>query len=151
MTIKNQWLKKPHVNSDEIKVLYEKGLSSTQIGKQLGLAKSSVSRRLKKLGVPLKKSKDYFGENRYWLWKGEDYIDPIVRKYNQRRLRKWSAEVRERDGHKCTNCGSQSKRLHSHHLIPIEQCINSEIEFDIENGITLCPKCHKAIHKETMY
>lgn len=148
MTINNQWLKKPNISTDEMKVLYAKGLSSTQIAKQLGLAKSSVSRRLKKAGISLKKSKDYKGESRYWLWKGEDYIDPIIRKYNQRLLRKWSKAVRERDGNKCTRCGKSPKRLHSHHIIPIEQCIDSNLEFDIKNGITLCPKCHKAIHRE---
>ena len=147
MTLKNQWLKKPSAKTEEIIALYKQGLSTTQIGEKVGLFKSSVGKRLKKAGIVLKKSSDYQGADRYWLWKGEDYIDPIIRKYNQRRLRKWSKSVRERDGNKCQDCGKSSRRLHSHHLVPIEMCVGLPLEFDVDNGVTLCPKCHKARHK----
>lgn len=147
MSIKHQWLKRPDVKNEIIIKMYQSGSSSEQIGNELGLAKSSVSRRLKKLGIQLRNSSSYSGKDRYWLWKGEKYLDPIIRRYNQRKLRKWSKAVRDRDGHKCTKCGSL-KYLHAHHKVPIELCIDSEIEFDTSNGITLCAKCHKAIHKK---
>lgn len=141
-------MKKPNIKTEELLELYKSGLSGTQIGLKLGIAKSSVTRRLKKSGIHLKDSSSYSGESRYWLWKGEDYIDPIIRKYNQRKLRKWSLSVRTRDEHRCVDCGISGVRLHSHHIIPIQDCINLPIEFDIENGITLCTKCHKDRHKE---
>ena len=128
--------------------LYKQGMSTEQIGKKLGILKSSVGKRLKKAGVSLRSSSDYSGKNRYWLWKGDDYIDPIIRKYNQRKLRKWSKGVRDRDNNTCQDCGIIGVRLHAHHIVRIEECINSKIEFDISNGITLCAKCHKHRHKE---
>lgn len=139
--------KKPEVKTSEIIKLYNSGLSTKQIGEKLGLWKSSVGRRLIKAGINLRKSKDYSGETRYWLWKGNDYIDPITRKRNQRVLRKWSKDVRTRDENKCTNCNSTQK-LDAHHIIPIEKCIDSNLEFDISNGITLCHKCHLSLHKK---
>ncbi len=140
--------KKPQIDTNEIVTLYEKGLSTTQIGEKLGMFKSSVGKRLKKAGISTRRSKDYEGEKRYWLWKGQDYIDPIIRKYNQRRLRKWSKAVRDRDNHTCQDCGRKDTRLHAHHIVFIQNCINSELEFDPKNGITLCVKCHKHRHKE---
>lgn len=150
MTLKNQWLKKPSISTDELIRLYQSGLSTTQIGNKVGLVKSGVGARLKKAGISLRKSADYEKASRYWLWKGEDYIDPVTRKRNQRKHRKWSKAVRERDGNACQDCGTKSGRLHAHHLIDLRDCINSSLEFDIENGITLCPKCHKIRHKSSL-
>ncbi len=96
MTLKNQWLKKPSVKTEELIALYEQGLTTTQIGEKVGLFKSSVGRRLKKAGVVLRKSSDYEGEDRYWLWKGSGHLDPIARKRNQIKLRMWSKAVRAR-------------------------------------------------------
>lgn len=127
--------------------LYQSGLSSEQIGKKLGLAKSSVSRRLKKSGVVLRSSKDYAGKDRYWLWKGDDYLDPLTRKRNQLQHRKWSLSVRERDNYQCTKCGIKDVDLEAHHIISLTECINTSLEFDIKNGRTLCVPCHRSIHK----
>jgi 5-methylcytosine-specific restriction endonuclease McrA len=149
MTLKNQWLKKPSIKTEVLIKLYKQGLTTTQIGEKVGLRKSSVGRRLKKAGISLRRSANYEGPNRYWLWKGEDHLDPVVRKRNQRKLRKWSKAVRERDGNTCKDCGMTSKRLHAHHIIRLEECINSSLEFDISNGVTLCPKCHKTRHKQS--
>lgn len=148
MTLNNQWLKKPNIQTDEMVKMYEEGLSSSQIAIKLGLAKSSVSRRLKKIGLKLRNSSDYDKEKRYWLWKGENYLDPLSRKRNQLKHRKWSVSVRKRDDNKCRDCGIKHKRLHAHHIISLKECINTYLEFDIENGITLCPQCHKNIHKK---
>ena len=147
MTLKNQWLKKPSAKTEEMILLYQQGLTTTQIGDKIGLSKSSVGKRLKKAGVILRKTQDYEGENRYWLWKGTDYLSLATRKRNQRKHRKWSLAVRERDGNTCKDCGTKSGRLHAHHLILLEECIGSSLEFDIDNGITLCPKCHGERHK----
>lgn len=130
-----------------MKELYDSGLSTQQIAQKLGIVKNAVSYRLKKAGVKLRSSKDYSGEFRYWLWKGENYLDPITRKRNQRVLRKWSLEVRNRDNNTCRKCNSREK-LEAHHIIKLEECINSKFEFDISNGITLCHRCHLALHKE---
>jgi len=56
-----------------------------------------------------------------------------------RRHDNWSKKVRERDGYKCTECGS-TKNLHAHHIIPWEE--SEELRFEISNGLTLCGSCH---------
>lgn len=147
MTLKNQWLKKPSIKTEELLHLYQQGLSTTQVGSKVGLTKSSVGKRLKKAGVNLRKSDDYQGPSRYWLWKGKEYLDPVARKRNQRKLRIWSKLVRERDNNTCKDCGERPRRLHAHHIVRIEECINSSLEFDVSNGVTLCAKCHKKRHK----
>jgi hypothetical protein len=149
MSIKHRWLKKPLATTSTMKQLYESGMTSSQIAQKLGLAKSSVSRRLKKEGIKLRSSSDYTGKDRYWRWKGENYLDPITRKRNQRKHRIWSKNVRERDDNRCTVCGigEEDARLEAHHVVPLAVCINSVLEYDIENGITLCSQCHKNTHK----
>jgi len=53
------------------------------------------------------------------------------------------AAVKKRDGHKCAICGAGDK-LHVHHLIPYD--LNESLQTDVSNGLTLCEKCHGAIH-----
>lgn len=55
----------------------------------------------------------------------------------------WAKVVKSRDGNKCVYCGSTEK-LETHH-------IKSRAKFpddvlDIENGVTLCHKCHYTAH-----
>ncbi len=139
---------KTHIKTDTILEMYNTGLSCGQIGIKLGLHRVSVRKRLRKIGIHPRPSSEYHGSKRYWSWKGEDYINPIRRKYNQLRLRKWSKQVRDRDENTCQDCGKNKGRLHAHHIVRIQNCINTKLEFDIKNGITLCAKCHKHRHKE---
>jgi hypothetical protein len=53
-------------------------------------------------------------------------------------LKAWGKLVKERDGNKCVICGSTFKP-NAHHLIVRE---NELTKFDINNGLTLCPKHH---------
>ena len=62
----------------------------------------------------------------------------------------WSAKILERDGIKCKLCDSEEK-LNAHHIIPVRELEEKDL-FNINNGITLCRKCHMKIHlKENQY
>ena len=53
------------------------------------------------------------------------------------------AKVRERDGHKCVDCGrtrSGKRKLAVHRLVPGS-------EYHIEGCVTVCPKCHVERHR----
>jgi hypothetical protein len=83
---------------------------------------------------------------------------------------KWSMAVRERDGFKCRTCGENTKRVEAHHAVPFAYYINilkkrnKEVDnemliklckkykplWDINNGVTLCRKCHMMVHKGTV-
>jgi hypothetical protein len=59
-------------------------------------------------------------------------------------LMKWKKLVKQRDNYTCQKCGS-IERLNVHHINNYKQF--KEQRTDIDNGITLCHKCHKHFHK----
>jgi len=59
-------------------------------------------------------------------------------------LMEWSKAVKDRDG-KCMECGSLED-LHAHHVLP--KSTNPELKLSVENGRTLCYRCHKRWHEE---
>ena len=62
----------------------------------------------------------------------------------QKRYKDFRKKVFERDNYTCDLCGKGSNRLNAHHLNSYN--LYPEQAFDIDNGITLCQKCHKAYH-----
>ena len=54
--------------------------------------------------------------------------------------KQWTEQVKKRDENICQVCGSKSKMLNAHHIIPKSY---NETRHDLNNGITLCFKCHK--------
>lgn len=59
-----------------------------------------------------------------------------------RRLKKWSKDIRNRDG-ACDCCGSK-KELTAHHLESYHA--NWHLRFDMDNGVALCRICHETFH-----
>jgi hypothetical protein len=56
-------------------------------------------------------------------------------------LAKWAITVKTRDGYVCTNCGTD-KNIDAHHIVPEDKGGTRTIE----NGISLCRKCHRVAH-----
>ena len=52
--------------------------------------------------------------------------------------REWAQKVKVRDCWSCVICNNK-ERINAHHIIARE---NHETKFDVENGISLCPKHH---------
>lgn len=62
----------------------------------------------------------------------------------------WRKSVYERDNYTCQICGdSKGGNLNAHHLDGWDWC--REKRFDINNGVTLCIKCHKTFHSQYGY
>lgn len=59
------------------------------------------------------------------------------------RYKEWRNSVLDRDGHKCTRCGSTEK-LHVHHKKEWHRF--PELRYEISNGKTVCFSCHVNIH-----
>lgn len=59
--------------------------------------------------------------------------------------KEWRKQVFERDNYTCQYCKQLSGSLEPHHL-KSKQCF-PELVYNIENGITLCKKCHRLLHK----
>lgn len=57
----------------------------------------------------------------------------------------WRTAVFERDNYTCQICGERGKKLNAHHL---KRWVDApKLRFELSNGITLCEKCHKKVHK----
>lgn len=56
----------------------------------------------------------------------------------------WRDSVFARDNWSCQKCGKKSCVLNAHHIKQFAHC--PELRTSIENGITLCKRCHKEIH-----
>ena len=72
-------------------------------------------------------------------------INDRIRGRNYYSYRKWRSKVYERDNYTCQCCGdSKGHNLQAHHM-------NCYSDFptqrsDVNNGVTLCIKCHKLFH-----
>lgn len=57
--------------------------------------------------------------------------------------KQWRGNVLLRDGYKCVICGSEDN-LEAHHVKPVAKF--PDLALDINNGITLCQRCHYEEH-----
>ena len=77
-------------------------------------------------------------------WKGGiTHPNKLLR--NSDSFKKWRLSVFHRDNWTCRKCGKRSKqneylRIEAHHVKPF--AIFPELRFSIDNGLTLCKKCH---------
>jgi len=79
-----------------------------------------------------------------------------LQRESERRLpdyRVWRKNVLERDGYSCVRCGGKgvvygrrcrSNGLNAHHILSYKT--SPETRYDVDNGITLCNKCHSLFH-----
>ena len=61
-------------------------------------------------------------------------------------LEEWKKAVKQRDKYTCQRCGMAltPRQAHAHHKMP--RWFMPELQYDTDNGITLCNQCHKQIH-----
>ncbi len=82
------------------------------------------------------------------IWKGNK-TPPWERTKRQQRnspgYNEWRIRVYERDKYKCQNCGQVGGELNAHHIKSFKKY--PKLRLDIDNGITLCIKCHKEVHR----
>lgn len=55
-------------------------------------------------------------------------------------MNEWRKKVFKRDGYTCQSCACKGK-MEAHHILSFANF--PEHRFEIKNGLTLCPKCHK--------
>jgi len=101
----------------------------------------------------------YSGENN-WNWKGGvSSLRQMI--HSNFKYRQWRDDVFTRDNFTCQECeDKKGGNLEAHHIISfssilqkyeitkLEEALQYEELWNINNGITLCKKCHKLIHKK---
>jgi len=108
--------------------------------------KREMSERLKK-DNPSKRPEviaKLSGSNSH-LWRG-GITEPNKLIRNGHKFRNWRIAVFERDNYTCQECGEKSKKGHkvyleAHHIKSFS--VYKELRFEVDNGRTLCKKCHK--------
>jgi hypothetical protein len=63
--------------------------------------------------------------------------------------RLWREVIFARDDYTCQKCGQGGGQLHPHHIFNFATYL--DLRFAINNGITLCKKCHMEFHKKHGY
>jgi len=131
---------------------HRKNLSELKIGKRNNRYGIHLSKDIRlKISLAQRGEK---GNN----WKGGYNIYEKIRKYFE--YREWRSDIYKRDNYTCQKCGERGFRLNAHHIKPFSKIVDEykiktiEIAlecnelWDLNNGITLCKKCHIDIHKK---
>lgn len=123
------------------KIIVPGGDLRTGHTKSCGCYKREITR--KRMSEHMKSAKGEKNPN----WRGGIITKTIIRWSPE--YKEWRTTVFKRDNFTCQNCGYKGKKLNAHHLvIPFKDCFDDkEMLLNIDNGLTLCEKCHKKLHK----
>lgn len=81
----------------------------------------------------------------HWNWQGGK--TPVnQRERSSKEYAEWRKAVFERDGFTCQLCGQVGGGLQAHHIQ--HWSTNVDERYQVQNGVTLCKKCHKELHKK---
>ena len=99
----------------------------------------------------------YTGKNSPGWKGGKVRVNLLVRAL--KKYKNWICKILQRDNYTCRKCNNKGGRLEIHHKKPLniiikeykiktyKDMVNCNEIWDLNNGITLCKKCHRKFHK----
>ena len=125
-----------HKVNDKIKIKCDKGhIYTTEFNVVLQGCKCPHCYKLSKFGE---------GNPRYNPNLTDEQRQANISRHSDLNYRRWIKDVFKRDNYTCKCCGKRGANLNAHHLDGYDNFIDKRL--DIDNGITLCEKCHKNFH-----
>jgi hypothetical protein len=88
------------------------------------------------------KSLENKGSNNPGWQGGKESKLSVLRKTSEWKV--WRTKIFERDNYTCQKCKTIGGILHPHHIIP--KSVDITLVYNVDNGITLCKKCHMEVH-----
>lgn len=119
------------------------------------LGRKHTDEHNKKIGAS---SKGKFSGDKHWNWKGGISV-LITNIKNCDKYSEWRTQIFGRDNFTCQHCGNRGSWLNAHHIkkfslileehniTSVEEALNCESLWNIDNGITYCKNCHKLLNK----
>lgn len=83
--------------------------------------------------------------NAHWNWQGGK-TEVSMKARNSYEQKEWRLGVFERDNFTCIKCGQIGGEIEAHHIFNFSDY--QYLRTEVDNGITLCKKCHKLFHKK---
>lgn len=153
--------KNPYIMTDRVR----KNMSLSQMGKKLSEeTKQKISETNKRLG---RKPPYSIGE-KHPRWRG-GFVSEYSRIRGSDKYKQWKQNIFIRDNFTCQDCGDKKGgNLNSHHKKSFKKLLQEVKKYlplfdlytgamlyaplwDLNNGITLCEKCHKKRTKKLRY
>ena len=150
----HQWAQEAGIARRKVKIsaitkrrvvaLYDSGMDWRDIKRELNLAvsRSAIGSWVRKGGGVRKPNQS--GEKAHNWQGGVNAVVDAIR--NSQEYLAWRTSVYERDNFTCLCCDEVGGRLHAHHILAFSKY--PALRFDIDNGSTLCKKCHIKLHKK---
>lgn len=85
--------------------------------------------------------------DKHWNWKGGITPENRAARTTSGQL-EWVRKVKERDDFTCQICYERGVYLHSHHILSFANF--PKLRNVLDNGITLCEKCHRLVTKRSI-
>lgn len=129
----------PHVISDNYFYCWDCGYINGYI---------SENEYLKLCGVLIDSLHASIQDNKVIIWCGNTppwEVNENKRERKSMKYKLWRAKVLERDNFTCQKCSEKDGILNAHHKKLFSKF--KELRYEVSNGITLCLKCHKQVHK----